>query len=66
MNENTRIFRHQGPFAALFGKPFGPTFAADLSLSSSPLSTLFHTLSIPPRDALLVHKRKRPVPPPAR
>ncbi|KJK09435.1 MULTISPECIES: hypothetical protein [Pseudomonas] len=65
MNETTRIFRPQGPFAALFGKPYGPTLAADQSLSSSPLSTLFHALSIPPRDALLAHKRKRPVPPPA-
>ncbi|MFJ1337031.1 hypothetical protein ACIKP7_02705 [Pseudomonas caricapapayae] len=58
MNETTRIFRPQGPFAALFGKAFGP-------ITNSPLSTLFHTLSIPPRDALLAHKRKRPVPPPA-
>lgn len=64
MHEITRIFRPQGPFAALFGKLFGPTAVTSLSLISSPLSTLFHALSIPPRDALLAHKRKRPVPPP--
>ncbi|MCW2269226.1 hypothetical protein D3C77_82500 [compost metagenome] len=65
MNETTRIFRPQGPFAALFGNTYGPTAVATLSLTSSPLSTLFHALSIPPRDVLLAHKRKRPVPPPA-
>ncbi|SPO69260.1 Putative exported protein (fragment) [Pseudomonas sp. JV241A] len=65
MYETTRIFRPSGPFAALFGKPYGPNAVASPALTSSPLSTLFHTLSIPPRDVLLAHKRKRPVPPPA-
>lgn len=65
MHEITRIYRSHGPLAALLGKATGPFPAVVRStLGCSPLSTL-HTLSIPPRDMLLAHKRKRPVPPPA-
>lgn len=66
MYEITRIYRSHGPLAGLLGKATGPFPAVVRStLGCSPLSTLFHTLSIPPRDVLLAHKRKRPVPPPA-
>ncbi|HEK1683839.1 TPA: hypothetical protein SMR42_000141 [Pseudomonas putida] len=65
MHEITRIRRPHGPLAHLTGKSTGPFPAVVSSLGCSPLSTLFHTLSIPPRDVLLAHKRKRPVPPPA-
>jgi hypothetical protein len=34
-------------------------------MTLSPLSSLFHVLSIPPTNILLRQMRKRPVPPPA-
>ncbi|NER58934.1 hypothetical protein G3435_00980 [Pseudomonas sp. MAFF212428] len=60
MHEITRIFRPSGhPFAPC-ANGYGPHLSA-----TSPLSTLFHVLSIPPGKLLLAQMRKRPVPPPA-
>ena len=60
MNEITRIFRPSGPHFAPCADGYGPN-----TVTPSPLSTLFHALSIPPSNILLAQMRKRPVPPPA-
>jgi len=60
MYEITRILRPSGPHLAPCADGYGPT-----SMPPSPLSSLFHVLSIPPVNILLCQMRKRPVPPPA-
>ncbi len=61
MYEITRILRPSGPHFAPCADGYGPT-----PMILSPLSNLFHVLSIAPANILLSLMRKRPVPPPAR
>lgn len=60
MYEITHILRPSGPHYAPCADGYGPT-----PMPLSPLSSLFHVLSIPPANILLSQMRKRPVPPPA-
>jgi len=60
MHEITRIFSPSGPHFAPCADGYGPA-----PMTLSPLSSLYHVLSIPPVKLLLTQMRKRPVPPPA-